>query len=317
MPSITSLTSDSPANVTSSTLSPSDFLSNKFDGLSSDVLSITVPTPQESPSSPYSTSLTAEGNPKLLEHCKSDGSELASGDSKHLPLGEVIATEGHMSAGQLLTALKKADYLFEKKTAAPTAQTWSTHSNHTIISSPTNTASAQAPNSQLAPSTIDTLDSAPKYLELLNTDNLPLVIVWEPLNVETLGGTTIDTSTLPLFGESDDTTYNTDMFSTPQVNAIEFVNSLEHLDISNIALEDMRCPFCWNPFGVIDALDQMAADPGCGEVAAFGELPFSEVKESNDPVKLPCGHLFGHTCLIKIVDSGEKLCPKCRKAMVA
>jgi hypothetical protein len=38
--------------------------------------------------------------------------------------------------------------------------------------------------------------------------------------------------------------------------------------------------------------------------------------EKHYAVKLPCGHLYGHMCLVTMLDSGEMACPKCRKGIV-
>lgn len=38
-----------------------------------------------------------------------------------------------------------------------------------------------------------------------------------------------------------------------------------------------------------------------------------KVAKKHHAVQQPCGHLFGHMCLVKMLKSGEKLCPKRRK----
>jgi len=54
-----------------------------------------------------------------------------------------------------------------------------------------------------------------------------------------------------------------------------------------------------------------------------GQKSMRRVKEEKDKVgknhhavKLPCGHLYGHMCLVKMLESGEMICPKCRKDIV-
>lgn len=41
-----------------------------------------------------------------------------------------------------------------------------------------------------------------------------------------------------------------------------------------------------------------------------------KVGKKHYAVKLPCGHLYGHMCLVKMLESGETTCPKCRKDVI-
>ena len=111
-------------------------------------------------------------------------------------------------------------------------------------------------------------------------------------------------------------------FPKPKINPVGFVNSLERVDVVDVAPEDMKCPFCWGNLGVVDSPD--SEDEVVSElVTKLGKCSEREwhqrtkAEKSHDAVKLPCGHLFGHMCLVTIVKSGERLCPKCRKIMVA
>lgn len=56
----------------------------------------------------------------------------------------------------------------------------------------------------------------------------------------------------------------------------EFLDSLAPIPIEKVAENNMRCPTCWKPYGE-------AADPG--------------FDNSENPVQLHCGHIFGDKCL--------------------
>lgn len=56
----------------------------------------------------------------------------------------------------------------------------------------------------------------------------------------------------------------------------EFLDSLTPTPIEKVAENNMKCPTCWKPYGE-------AADPG--------------FDNSEQPVQLRCGHLFGDKCL--------------------
>jgi Zn finger protein HypA/HybF involved in hydrogenase expression len=83
-----------------------------------------------------------------------------------------------------------------------------------------------------------------------------------------------------------------------------FVANLVQVDVSTILASDMRCPHCWSNFD--EAEDEMI------------ELKNGSVQTDNSPVKMPCphGHLIGKTCLMQIVDAGDRLCPQCRSEIV-
>lgn len=42
----------------------------------------------------------------------------------------------------------------------------------------------------------------------------------------------------------------------------------------------------------------------------------TKVEKKHYAVQLPCGHLFGHMCLVRMLESGERVCLKCRKDIV-
>ena len=83
-----------------------------------------------------------------------------------------------------------------------------------------------------------------------------------------------------------------------------FVANLVHVDISTIPAADMRCMHCWSNFDEVE--DEMI------------ELKNGSVQADNSPVKMPCphGHLIGKTCLMQIIDAGDRLCPQCRAEIV-
>ncbi|KAF2125987.1 hypothetical protein P153DRAFT_388741 [Dothidotthia symphoricarpi CBS 119687] len=106
----------------------------------------------------------------------------------------------------------------------------------------------------------------------------------------------------------------------PPLDAVAFVNALEQVDISTIAADDMKCPHCWLPFGTTDDDDPSYTyspdpqeDPAVSaHMLAFRDLPHCEMA-NNDPVKTPCGHLFGKSCLIEILERMDSICPMCRQ----
>jgi hypothetical protein len=106
-------------------------------------------------------------------------------------------------------------------------------------------------------------------------------------------------------------------------NAARFVSLLEKVEISTIAAEDMRCPHCWLQFGTMDEDDSafvFAPDPDdppelAARQIAFRELPFCAAWPDNDPIRTPCGHLFGRSCLIETMEKVDTLCPTCRQEL--
>ncbi|KAH8724304.1 hypothetical protein GQ44DRAFT_760419 [Phaeosphaeriaceae sp. PMI808] len=75
-----------------------------------------------------------------------------------------------------------------------------------------------------------------------------------------------------------------------RLGATTFADALPRVDISMIAQENMKCPFCWANFDqVVEGLD-------------------------NTPARLPCNplHVFGRDCVIRCLLSTGPLCPLCR-----
>jgi hypothetical protein len=115
----------------------------------------------------------------------------------------------------------------------------------------------------------------------------------------------------------------TQIYSRPLRAAFEaaaaFVDTLEEVDIADIAAEDMTCPHCWLPFGTTTDEDNPSIlvypDDEEREISermnASYELPFCENRPNNDPVKTPCGHVFGRQCLIQSLET-NMICPMCR-----
>lgn len=94
---------------------------------------------------------------------------------------------------------------------------------------------------------------------------------------------------------------------------VDFVNSLESPDITVIAPESIKCSFCWGTFGAVDCVDEVDENfSDSGELPALKDMLCHDGEKSHAAVKLPYGHLFGYACLVGILESGEKLCPKCR-----
>jgi hypothetical protein len=102
--------------------------------------------------------------------------------------------------------------------------------------------------------------------------------------------------------------------------AAAFVDTLEEVDIADIAAEDMTCPHCWLPFGttttdednpsILVNLDDEEREISERLNASY-ELPFCENRPNNDPVKTPCGHIFGRQCLVQSLET-NMICPMCR-----
>jgi hypothetical protein len=109
----------------------------------------------------------------------------------------------------------------------------------------------------------------------------------------------------------------------PRFDATAFVDSLEQVDVSTIPAHNMRCPHCWLPFGTTDeddpafvfAPDQDDPPEIAARRIALHELPFSQSRADNDPVRTPCGHLFGKGCLIDSMEKVDTLCPICRQEL--
>jgi hypothetical protein len=107
----------------------------------------------------------------------------------------------------------------------------------------------------------------------------------------------------------------------PPFDAVAFVDTLEQVDVSTIPKEDLKCPHCWLPFGTTDEDDptfMFAPDADetpelAARQVALHEMPFCEARSDNNPVRTPCGHLFGRSCLIEVMEKVDTLCPTCRK----
>jgi hypothetical protein len=107
---------------------------------------------------------------------------------------------------------------------------------------------------------------------------------------------------------------------TPGVEAaIKFVKTLDAVDITSILPEDMKCPLCWLPFGsttdgkgltIVAYLNDEEREI-TKRLHASWELPFCENRPDNDPVRTPCGHVFGRQCLIDSLET-NMTCPMCK-----
>jgi hypothetical protein len=86
--------------------------------------------------------------------------------------------------------------------------------------------------------------------------------------------------------------------------------------LANIKPEDNKCAICWLPYyEVDDEIDYEA-------MALFAELPCAtkDIRRNNAPLKVRCGHIFGHSCILKSVMAGDLMCPLrcgylCRKSV--
>jgi hypothetical protein len=74
--------------------------------------------------------------------------------------------------------------------------------------------------------------------------------------------------------------------------AKHFVNNLEQMHAPSIPKENRKCPICWSRYDGED-----------------------EAERCNNPVKTPCGHIYGRRCIIQSLVGIEPLCPVCRQDM--
>ncbi|KAF2819448.1 hypothetical protein CC86DRAFT_388237 [Ophiobolus disseminans] len=106
-------------------------------------------------------------------------------------------------------------------------------------------------------------------------------------------------------------------------DAAAFVDTLEEVNISTIPEEDIRCPHCWLPFGVTEENDPAFAAITDPEVSPeleerqniLHEMPFDTYQANNDPVRTPCGHIFGKACLLESLEKVNTACPTCRQEL--
>lgn len=125
------------------------------------------------------------------------------------------------------------------------------------------------------------------------------------------------------------------------LKAANFVDKLNRVPIASIAPEDRMCPYCWGEFDVVDEevskpkISRYAPAEPLAEATVkaltvpqrpestrellhqiLEQLACAERMSDHDAVALHYGHLFGKQCLTSILESGERLCPKCRRIMV-
>jgi len=81
----------------------------------------------------------------------------------------------------------------------------------------------------------------------------------------------------------------TEFEDTSGVNVKVVMTRLESVALPSISQDESRCPHCWGDFN----------KQGCIE-----------------PVKTPCGHIFGRDCLLQSLRLYGPLCPKCRQNLV-
>ncbi|PVI06430.1 hypothetical protein DM02DRAFT_623346 [Periconia macrospinosa] len=100
-----------------------------------------------------------------------------------------------------------------------------------------------------------------------------------------------------------------DIYEPNRSNIMAFINTLEEVDIASIEPHLLRCPFCWNKFGTSDWNKE-----GAGPWADADEEFLSSIPKErrNDPVRTPCGHLYGKACLFTSMTTSP-LCPVCRE----
>lgn len=87
------------------------------------------------------------------------------------------------------------------------------------------------------------------------------------------------------------------------------IDLLEQVDIDTIAPEDRRCPHCWSDFGVEEGFFDEPEESD--NLLNFRQLPFCATTPNNDPVRTPCGHVFGRSCLAESLRTSTNR-PMCR-----
>lgn len=75
------------------------------------------------------------------------------------------------------------------------------------------------------------------------------------------------------------------------VLAILFTNRLQKVNIEDLSTEENTCPVCWD---------------------VYGDREF----ECAQPLKTPCGHIFGRKCLIRAITHYRWKCSACRQDMI-
>lgn len=103
--------------------------------------------------------------------------------------------------------------------------------------------------------------------------------------------------------------------------APRFVASLERVELSAVPSDQIICPICWIELGETYEFHDLYEPPDlpsdpreAGNMIAFQQLPFDLSRPNNDPVKLPCEHLFGYDCLVNSL-SENSTCPMCRREL--
>lgn len=91
----------------------------------------------------------------------------------------------------------------------------------------------------------------------------------------------------------------------------QFMYSLNQIDIGTLAEDNKLCEICFLCFDEWRWDDKRPADAGALK-------PFEVLNDMmpENPVRLPCGHIFGELCLrtwIMKMDEGPPTCPKCRR----
>ncbi|KAF1965617.1 hypothetical protein BU23DRAFT_574763 [Bimuria novae-zelandiae CBS 107.79] len=103
--------------------------------------------------------------------------------------------------------------------------------------------------------------------------------------------------------------------------ASDFVASSPMVDHSEIPADDMRCPGCWLDFGETDEFNELYEPPELPQdpqeaeaIIAAQSLPFDARCPNNNSVRLLCGHLWAHDCLIDTL-CRSTLCLICRREL--
>lgn len=102
--------------------------------------------------------------------------------------------------------------------------------------------------------------------------------------------------------------------SPSQVLLRTFLQTLSHVSIKSLVRDDNevpKCSICLNSF-----TEQMAQDPimnNNGEnQPCSAETPAETADSTENPVRLPCGHVFGTECIYQwITDCGGQNPPRC------
>jgi hypothetical protein len=101
---------------------------------------------------------------------------------------------------------------------------------------------------------------------------------------------------------------------TAMFTFMDILNAVEILDITSLPQDETTCFICQEAF----SKNRSKPQPHINTLALFKALPFLphdiiDIDIDNDlPIRLPCGHIFGLSCMKLWLEEGGTTCPLCR-----